>query len=101
MILEAAELTVTPGREADLEAVVCEAVPLFLGSHGCQGVRLHRVMETPGLYRLMVDWETLEDHTVLFRGSDAFAQWRALVSPHVAAPPSVTHSEESLTSRGA
>jgi heme-degrading monooxygenase HmoA len=100
MILETADLTVTLGREAEFETAVREAVPLFLGSQGCRGVRLHRVVETPGLYRLLVDWETLEDHTVHFRGSDAFAQWRALVSPHFAAPPSVTHSEEALTSDG-
>ena len=96
MILETAELTITLGHEAAFEAAVREAVPLFLGSQGCRGVRLHRVVETPGLYRLLVDWETLEDHTVHFRGSDAFSHWRALVSPHFAAPPAVTHSEEVL-----
>ncbi|TNC73702.1 antibiotic biosynthesis monooxygenase family protein [Rubellimicrobium roseum] len=98
MILETAELTVTPGHEAQFEAAVREAIPLFLASRGCRGVRLHRVIETPGLYRLLVDWATLEDHTVHFRGSEAFTQWRALVSPHFAAPPSVTHSEEALAS---
>ena len=100
MILETAELSVTPGHEAEFEAAVRQAIPLFLASQGCRGVRLHRVTETPGLYRLLVDWATLEDHTVHFRGSDAFAQWRALVSPHFAAPPNVTHSEEVLSSAG-
>jgi heme-degrading monooxygenase HmoA len=100
MILETAELSVAPGHEAAFEAAVREAVPLFLASQGCRGVRLHRVVETPGLYRLLVDWETLEDHTVGFRGSEAFARWRALVSPHFAAPPSVTHSEEVLAAEG-
>ena len=96
MILETAELTVTPGHEGAFEAAVREAVPLFLGSQGCRGLRLQRVVETPGLYRLLVDWATLEDHTVHFRSSEAFTAWRALVSPHFAAPPSVTHSEEVL-----
>ncbi|EYD77930.1 Antibiotic biosynthesis monooxygenase [Rubellimicrobium mesophilum DSM 19309] len=45
-----------------------------------------------------MDWASLEDHTVGFRGSEAFTQWRALVSPHFAAPPVVTHSEEVLSS---
>ncbi len=100
MILETAEIPVTPGHEADFEAAVRQAIPLFLGSRGCRGVRLHRVTETPGLYRLVVDWETLEDHTVHFRGSEAFGQWRALVASHFAAPPNVTHSEQVLSSAG-
>ena len=98
MILETAELTIAPGHETAFEAAVREAVPLFLGSRGCRGVRLHRVVETPGLYRLLVDWATLEDHTVHFRGSEAFTRWRALVSPHFAGAPAVTHSEEVLSS---
>lgn len=98
MILETAEIAVTPGAEAAFESAVREALPLFLGSPGCAGVELHRVVETPALYRLLVRWETLEDHTVRFRGSDAFAGWRALASPHFAAPPAVTHSEAVLAS---
>jgi quinol monooxygenase YgiN len=98
MILETAELTIAQGHEQAFEAAVREALPLFLASPGCTGVRLHRVLEVPGLYRLLVDWATLEDHTVRFRGSEAFARWRALVSPHFVAPPSVTHSEEALAS---
>lgn len=92
MILETAELAVTPGHEEAFEAAVREALPLFLASPGCQGLSLHQVIETPGLYRLLVRWSTLEDHTETFRGSDAFARWRALVTPHLAAPPSITHS---------
>lgn len=96
MILETAEIAVAPGAEAAFEAAVAEAAPLFLAAPGCLGLRLHRVVETPGLYRLLVDWATLEDHTVAFRGSEAFARWRALASPHFARPPAVTHSEEVL-----
>ncbi|MBP1807368.1 antibiotic biosynthesis monooxygenase family protein [Rubellimicrobium aerolatum] len=100
MILETAELAIAPGHEAAFEAAVAEAIPLFLASPGCHGVRLHRVIESPGLYRLLVDWATLQDHTETFRGSESFARWRALVSPHFAAPPAVTHSEEALASAG-
>lgn len=92
MILETAELAVTPGQEEAFERAVREALPLFLGSPGCEGLSLHQVVETPGLYRLLVRWSTLTDHTVTFRGSEAFARWRALVTPHLASPPAVTHS---------
>lgn len=94
MILETAEFTVTDGHA--FESAVREALPLFHGSKGCQGVTLHRVIEEPARYRLLVRWATLEDHTVGFRESDAFPLWRALVSPFFAAPPAVTHSEEVL-----
>lgn len=96
MILETAEIAVTPGAGAAFEAAVREAAPLFLASRGCRGLSLHRVTETPEVYRLLVRWETLEDHTVHFRGSEAFARWRALASPHFARAPAVTHSEEAL-----
>ncbi len=91
MILETAEFTVTDGPA--FERAVEEAVPLFLGAQGCHGVSPHRVIEEPGRYRLLVRWATLEDHTVAFRGSEAFARWRGLVSRYFAATPVVTHLE--------
>ncbi len=48
-------------------------------------------METPGRYVLQVNWETLEDHTVGFRESPAFAQWRAIIGPYFAQAPHVEH----------
>jgi hypothetical protein len=41
----------------------------------------------------MIYWDTLEDHTVGFRGGPLFAQWRAIVGPFFAAPPEVEHFE--------
>ncbi len=92
MILETAEFTVTDGPA--FESAVRGALPLFHASKGCEGVTLHRVIEDPSRYRLLVRWATLEDHIVGFRESPAFPQWRAAVSPFFAAPPVVTHSEE-------
>ena len=92
MILETAEFTVTDGPA--FEGAVREALPLFHAAPGCHGVTLHRVIEDPSRYRLLVRWATLEDHTEGFRNSDAFTRWRALVSPFFAAPPDVTHSRE-------
>ena len=46
----------------------------------------------------MVKWETLENHTVDFRGSENFAEWRGLVGQYFAAPPEVEHTETVLTS---
>ena len=94
MILETAEFTVTDGPA--FEAKVRAALPLFRASPGCRDVTLHRVIEEPSRYRLLVQWDRLEDHTETFRNSEAFTRWRAMVSPFFAAPPHVTHSEEAV-----
>jgi heme-degrading monooxygenase HmoA len=91
MILEIAQLAVNAGMEAEFEAGVAKAKPLFAGSAGCRSMTLRRSIETPTRYWLFVEWETLENHTVDFRGSEAFAQWRALVSHCFEAPPVVEH----------
>jgi hypothetical protein len=39
----------------------------------------------------MIFWDTLENHTVEFRQSPAFQQWRAIVGGYFAAPPAVEH----------
>lgn len=93
MIREVAELTIEPARAADFVAAVERAVPQFRAAPGCRGMRLERVMETPGLYRLIVLWDRLEDHTEGFAQSDGFRQWRALAGPFFTAPPKVDHAE--------
>lgn len=92
MFLEIAEISVTD--PAGFEAAVAQAKPHFLAAEGCQGLTLHRVVETPEVYRLVVKWRAVEDHMVTFRQSDGFQAWRALVSPFFASPPKVTHSSE-------
>jgi quinol monooxygenase YgiN len=92
MFLEIAEITVTD--PAGFEAAVAQAKPHFLGADGCRGLTLHRVVETPEVYRLVVKWRAVEDHMVTFRQSEGFQAWRALAAPYFASPPKVTHSSE-------
>ncbi|MFF0589249.1 antibiotic biosynthesis monooxygenase family protein [Streptomyces sp. NPDC003781] len=91
MITEIAQIEIHPGQEPEFEEAVAKALPYFLAADGCGGVDLHRSVEFPSRYRLMVRWETVEHHTVTFRGSEGFAKWRALAGPHFAAPPQVEH----------
>ncbi len=72
MILEIAQITVKAGMENRFEAGVAEAKPLFQRAKGCLSMELVRSVEFPGRYRLLVGWETLENHTVDFRNSDDF-----------------------------
>ncbi len=89
-VVETAEITVT---DADgFEGAVALARPYFLAAAGCLGLSLHRVIETPQVYRLVVIWRTLEDHTVTFRGSEGFQAWRSLAAPFFAQVPVVTHT---------
>ena len=46
----------------------------------------------------MAKWETLENHTVDFRGSEDFTAWRGLVGQYFALPPEVEHTQAVLTS---
>lgn len=98
MILGAAELTIASGQGAKFEDAGREAVPLFLPSRGCRGVRHQWVLETHGLYRLLVNRETLENPVVHFWGSEVDTRWRSLVTPHFAAPAAVMHLVEVLSS---
>lgn len=98
MITEIAQIEIKPGSEAEFEAAVGKARAAFRASKGFHGFELHRSLEKPQRYRLIVKWETLENHTVDFRGSEQFTEWRALVGPFFAAAPDVEHTETVVTS---
>lgn len=91
MIKELAELDIKPGDELLFEAAAREAMKLFLASKGCQAFRLHRSIEQPSRYRMFVEWDTIDDHMVEFRNSDAFLAWRRLCGPYFLNPPRVEH----------
>jgi quinol monooxygenase YgiN len=80
--------------EAEFEAGVAKAAPLFKRAKGCSGMRLARSHEKPQRYRLFVQWDTVENHTVDFRGSADFQEWRKLVGHCFASPPDVEHVAE-------
>ena len=96
MVLEIAQIEVAPGMEEAFEAGVAEATAVFRRAKGCLGMALQRSVEKPARYRLFVRWETLENHTVDFRGSADFQEWRKLVGHCFASPPEVEHTREVL-----
>jgi heme-degrading monooxygenase HmoA len=93
MILEAAVLQVKAGDGDAFEAAMLTAAPVLAGSAGYLSHALQRCVETPGRYLLLVRWETLEAHTVGFRQSAAFGEWRGILSPFFAGAPVVEHYE--------
>ncbi len=96
MFLEVVQISVKPGAEAQFEAGAEKARPLFLGAKGCRSMALHRSVENPQLYFLLVKWDTIENHMVDFRNAPEYAQWRALVSPYFAegTSPQMQHITE-------
>ena len=93
MVLEIAQIDIKPGMEAEFEAGVAKAAPLFKRAKGCSSMALQKSVEKPSRYRLFVGWATVENHTVDFRGSEDFQTWRGLVGQYFAAPPEVEHTE--------
>jgi quinol monooxygenase YgiN len=94
MILEIAQIEIKPGAETDFEAGVSAAEPLFRAARGCRSFSLHRSVEHPSRYRLIVGWDSVDDHMVGFRESPAFQQWRSLVADCFAGPAQVEHVEK-------
>jgi len=94
MIMEIAQIEITPGMEDEFESGFRAAVPLFKRAKGCSAVMLTRSHEKPLRYRLFVRWATLENHTQDFRGSADFQEWRNLVGHCFAGPPEVEHVKE-------
>ena len=96
MILEIAHITVKTGMEQDFEEGVKKAAAVFARAKGCKGMELQRSIEKPNLYRLFVKWETLENHTLDFRGSEDFKEWRGLVGHCFDGAPQVEHTRQAV-----
>ena len=92
MILEIADITIPLGKQAEFEAAIQHGVATVASkAKGFVGFKVQKGIEKPERYILMIYWQTLENHTVDFRGGPLFAQWRAIVGPFFAVPPTVEH----------
>lgn len=94
MILELADIRIQPGQQAAFdEAIVRGVTTVISQAQGFRGFKVNKGIESPERYILQIFWDTLEDHTVHFRGGPLFPQWRAIVGPFFAQPPVVEHFE--------
>jgi heme-degrading monooxygenase HmoA len=92
MILEIADIRIKPGAQVEFDAAIQHAAATVLPkAKGFLGIQVQKCIESPERYVLLIQWETLEDHTVEFRGGPLFAEWRAIIGPFFAGPPSVEH----------
>lgn len=93
MVFEMAHISLKPNTNQEFEAGVKQALPLFKQAKGCEKVELLHEIEDPLNYVLKIQWATLEDHTINFRESEAYQQWRAIVGGFFAKPPHVVHTK--------
>ena len=92
MILELADIRIHPGQQAAFDEAIQRAIGTVVSkARGFQGFKVNKGIESPERYILQIFWETLENHTVGFRESPAFAEWRAIVGPFFVGPPVVEH----------
>ncbi len=96
MIREVALIEVKPGQESAFEEALRQARAVLQRAKGCRGYAVDRSIENPSQYRVLISWDTVENHMVDFREGPLFAEWRALIGPHFASPPKVEHFSHPL-----
>ncbi|MFT5210428.1 MAG: heme-degrading monooxygenase HmoA [Flavobacterium sp.] len=91
MILELAILDVELGQEADFQNAFSIAKIIIMGMSGYVSHDIKRCIEKPSRYVLLVNWDCLEDHTVGFRQSNEYQEWRRLLHHFYQPFPEVEH----------
>ncbi len=91
MILEVAILNVKPGQEKEFEAAFAKAQTIISSRQGYVSHQLQRCIEQSSQYILLVNWQNLEDHTVGFRESEQYQEWRRLLHHFYDPFPVVEH----------
>ncbi len=91
MILEHAILPVHPGDEAEFESAFEQGRPLISCQPGVRNLSLSRSTESPSLYLLLVEWDSIEAHTDGFRTSKEYQDWKRLLHHFYEPFPTVEH----------
>jgi heme-degrading monooxygenase HmoA len=96
MILEAFIANIKVGQESEFEIALRDAAPIISSTKGFISIEMQRCLETKGQYLFLIQWETLEDHTVGFRGSPEYQEWRKRLHHFYEPMPTVLHYERVL-----
>ncbi len=91
MIMETAYMTILEGKEQEFLEALERAKLVVARAKGFNMLHVHRGIERPNVFMLAIGWDTLEDHTVGFRESELFPEWRSHIGPFFAEPPHVEH----------
>lgn len=91
MILEAAILYVKKGEEANFEIDFLKAGKYISSINGYIKHSLRKCIEQQNKYMLLVEWENLEDHTIGFRQSTQYLEWKNILHHYYEPFPIVEH----------
>lgn len=91
MILEVAILDVLPSQEQEFEVAFAKAQKIISSMKGYILHELGKCLENENRYILLVRWDTLEDHTVGFRHSAEYQEWKRLLHHFYSPFPTVEH----------
>ena len=90
-ILERAELPVIAHLTDEFEADFASVRHLPAQIPGFRSLELHRGIESPELYLLLIEWESVEAHEVGFRTSPQYAEWSEILHRYYDPFPVVEH----------
>jgi len=93
MILEVARLNIRIAEAAAFEAAFAVAQNFLMSATGYVSHELHRCLETESGYIILVRWMKLEDHTIGFRQSPHYLEWKRLLHSFYEPPLLVEHYE--------
>jgi len=91
MILEVAILNVIPGQEDAFLEAFSTAQQIISKMAGYISHQLKRCIENTSRFILLVEWEKLTDHTVGFRESNEYQEWKKLLHHFYDPFPTVEH----------
>jgi heme-degrading monooxygenase HmoA len=92
MILELADIQIHQGQQEAFDVAIMRGLhEVIAHAKGFRGFKVNKGIESPERYVLMIFWDTLENHTIDFRQSPAFTEWRNIVGSFFAVPPVVEH----------
>ncbi len=91
MILEVAILDVKQEQKKEFENAFSKAQNIISSMDGYISHQLQKCLERDNRYILLVNWETLEHHTVGFRESSEYQEWKKMLHHFYDPFPTVEH----------
>ena len=91
MILETAVLDIKPGMHKKFEKAFAEGQLIISSMPGYINHQLQKCLELVDRYLLLVNWQTLENHTQGFRNSPQYQDWKSLLHHFYQPFPTVEH----------
>ncbi len=94
MILEVAILDIKQGEDRNFEIAFSQAQKIISNMEGYISHQLKKCIEKPNRYILLVNWQSVENHTIGFRESKQYQEWKSLLHHFYDPFPEVEHYKD-------